>query len=227
MMGRTHALSGTLAFGGAALALHGTVEVEPWQVLAGAITATGAAMVPDLDHPNATMTKSMGPLSWIVCHLIILPIFDGHRKGTHSLAFVAIMGFVAQVAADHRDTLAGQITAWLLLSLSWSAGVRLLRIRGWLDDVVPSLVAAALVWLTDWPLAFMAPTIALGCLAHIAGDCLTDHGCPVLWPVSKSKLTLGLFSTNGPGELVATVVILVGIVAEAGYAIKTGMIING
>jgi len=223
MMGRTHALSGTLAFGGAALALHGTVDATAAELVAGAITATGAAMVPDLDHPNATMTKSMGPLSWLVCRLVILPVFDGHRKGTHSILFAALVGMGAYAAAQHQDTLAGQLVMWLLLALSWSALIRLLRIPGWLDDVIPSIVAAALVWLTDWPLDFAAPALALGCLVHVAGDCLTDKGCPLLWPVSKAKFTLGLFSTNGPGEFVATVVILVGLVAESIYAIKMGV----
>lgn len=224
MMGRTHALSGTLAFGGAALAVH----FDPLALALGLITATGAAMLPDLDHPKATMTKSMGPLSWFVCHFVILPIFGGHRKGTHSLAFVVIIGIGAQVALNFRTTLAGAIALWFLLSLSWSAGVRLLKIRGWLDDIAPMIIAAGIVWGlpamgTELDLTIVPLAIMVGCAAHIAGDCLTDRGCPLFWPVDGSKWTLGLFTTGKSGELVALVLIIVGIIAELGYSIMKGI----
>lgn len=220
MMGRTHALSGTLAFGGAALAHPAGTW---WDVGLGLITATGAAMLPDLDHPKATMTKSMGPLSWVVCHFVILPIFDGHRKGTHSIAFALIIGIGAQLALMYRDHIVGAAVLWLLISLSWSSGVRLLKIRGWLDDVVPIVLAAGLVFGTDWDLTIIPFALMVGCVSHLAGDCLTDRGCPLLWPFSKSKFGVNLFTTGKAGENVAMLVIIAGIIAEAVYAIKTGM----
>jgi len=30
--------------------------------------------------------------------------------------------------------------------------------------------------------------IAAGCLAHVIGDCLTERGCPVLWPIKTRWL---------------------------------------
>lgn len=224
MMGRTHALSGTLAFGGAALAVH----FGPLALAMGLVTATGAAMLPDLDHPNATMTKSMGPLSWFVCHFVILPIFSGHRKGTHSIAFVAIVGIGAQMAVMYRGHLAADIALWLLMSLSWSSGVRLLKIRGWIDDVAPMVLVAGIVWglpaaQVPMDLSIVPFALMVGTAAHIAGDCLTDRGCPLLWPVSNAKWGLGLFTTGKSGELVVTVLIIIGLVAEVGYAIKGGI----
>ncbi len=221
MMGRTHALSGTLLFGGAALAYRhfGTLDV-----LVGLATATGAAMLPDLDHPHGTMARSLGPLSWVACHLLIRPVFGGHREGTHSLAFVALVGVGAQMAVNGRGSLPGDLALWLLLTLSWSSGVRLLHIRGWLDDVAPSIVLAALLWLTDMSFEITPFALVVGCVAHIAGDCLTDRGCPLLWPVSKGKIALKLFTTGKAGESIALFLIIIGLVAESGYAITTGVI---
>jgi membrane-bound metal-dependent hydrolase YbcI (DUF457 family) len=218
MMGRTHAASGILAFGGAALA-HVAGHNTWWDLALGTLTAMGAAMLPDLDHPKATMTKSMGPLSWLVCHAVILPIFGGHRKGTHSIAFVAIVGLAAQTALIYRDHVAGAAVMWLLLSLSWASGVRLLKIRGWLDDVIPVVLAAGLVFVTDWDLSVVPIALMIGAAAHVAGDCLTDKGCPLLWPMSRAKFGINLFTTGKAGETLAMIVILAGIVAEVVYAI--------
>lgn len=209
MMGHTHALTGTLAFGGASLA----VAFKAPELIVGVVYTTGAAMMPDLDHPNATMTKACGPLSWLV-NLIFVAIFGGHRKGTHSIAFAAIIGIGAQVALNYRSTIAGGVALSILMSLALAALIRLFKIKGWLDDIAGVVISPIIVFLTPLDLRMVPFALALGCLAHIAGDCLTDRGCPLLWPLSSKKWTLGLFTTNKVGEKIATVVIVLGILAE-------------
>ncbi|GIH95278.1 metal-dependent hydrolase [Planobispora siamensis] len=86
MMGRNHMYSG-LAVGVAA----GVVLDLPAAPLAvGAIVCAGAAVLPDIDHPDATMAKTFGPvtglLAWIVNRLS-----GGHRNGTHSGIGIAIL----------------------------------------------------------------------------------------------------------------------------------------
>lgn len=213
MMGRTHAVSGTLAFGGATLAFAFSVP----ELIIGVILATGASMMPDLDHPNATMTKSLGPLSWIACHFVILPIFGGHRKGTHSIFFAVVIGIGAQVALMYRHEIAGGVALSILMSLAVGSLVRLFKIRGWADDISGIVVSPAVVFLTDIDLRMVPPALMLGCLAHVAGDCLTDRGCPVLWPLSSKKWTVGLFTTNKIGEKIAFFVIVAGIIAIIGF----------
>jgi len=212
MMGRTHAVSGTLAFGGATLAYAFSVP----ELIIGVVIATGASMMPDLDHPNATMTKSLGPLSW-VANLIIVVIFGGHRKGTHSIAFAVVVGIGAQIALTYRHELAGGIALSVLMSLAVGSLVRLFKIKGWADDLAGIAVSPAVVFLTDIDLRMVPPALMLGCLAHVAGDCLTDHGCPVLWPLSSKKWTVGLFSTGKFGEKIAFFVIVAGIITIIGY----------
>lgn len=220
-MGRTHAVSGTLAFGGATLAFAFDVP----ELIIGSIIVTGASMLPDLDHPNATMAKALGPISW-VANRIILAIFGGHRKGTHSIAFALMVGTGAQVALTYRHEIAGAVALSVLMSLSVASLVRLFRIKGWLDDLAGAAISPAIVFLTDVDLRIVPAALMLGCLTHVFGDCLTDHGCPVLWPLSSKKWTVGLFSTGKTGEKIVFVLIILGIIGIIGVhaATLTGVI---
>jgi len=42
-----------------------------------------------------------------------------------------------------------------------------------------------LVEVTSWHVPVLAVCVALGMLAHLAGDMLTHDGCPLLYPVSR------------------------------------------
>lgn len=208
MMGLTHAGTGTLAFGGATLLYRfGLADLA-----LGFLVTTGAAMINDLDHHKGTMTKSLGPISWLASKAVGL-VFGPHRHGTHSLAFVIILGLGAECAVISRHTIPGMIALCLLMILSVSAAVRVLKIRGWLDDIAPTVVIIPLVIFTDVDLRIVPACLMLGAFMHIVGDCLTDRGCPLFWPLSKSKFTLGIFTTGETGEKIAGAIILVGILA--------------
>ena len=89
MLGRTHALSGA----DAVLALtpllrdHG-VTVDAWAVPVAAVTAAGAAVLPDFDHADATPARSLGPLTAGLAWCVGL-VSGGHRNGTHSFLGLA------------------------------------------------------------------------------------------------------------------------------------------
>ena len=38
--------------------------LTPAEFVAGAIICSGAAMLPDLDHPSATIAQTFGPITW-------------------------------------------------------------------------------------------------------------------------------------------------------------------
>ena len=38
--------------------------LTPAEFVAGAIVCAGAAMLPDLDHPSATIAQTFGPITW-------------------------------------------------------------------------------------------------------------------------------------------------------------------
>ena len=84
-MGRTHAASGSLAFAAAAPLLP-TLGVQLSAV--GVVAASGAALLPDLDHPGSTAARALGPATGALARLVAAAS-GGHRQGTHSLVGVA------------------------------------------------------------------------------------------------------------------------------------------
>jgi membrane-bound metal-dependent hydrolase YbcI (DUF457 family) len=47
-----------------------------------------------------------------------------------------------------------------------------------------------LVEVTSWHVPVLAVSVALGMLAHLAGDMLTHDGCPLLYPASRYEFGL-------------------------------------
>ena len=202
--GPTHAVMGLAAWGGVSLiaVAHGTpVDLHTW--VAGAALTSGAALLPDLDHPPATVSRSLGPITKVLAHgvnglsvgiynLIRLerdPHRDGgHRTFTHTAVFAALAGTVATAIV-----LLGNpwITAAVFFFLA-SLGVRGL-LHEWdhqADTFVTMAAALGLTWECWRWLAggahraeWFGVAVVAGCLAHCLGDMLTEDGCPLLWPL--------------------------------------------
>jgi membrane-bound metal-dependent hydrolase YbcI (DUF457 family) len=203
MLGRDHALSGALVFAALGPSLHVT---GPHLVTAVAIAA-GAGVLPDIDHPDSTISRCFGFLTeafaWIVDRLS-----GGHRHGTHSLVGIAV--FTAGAVAAGWYQLSGRsightafswhmVPAALYLALLCSAALRALHIGGHHGDLLGIGAAIitcytradlTLVPVWHWHIPLLALAIGLGCAAHIAGDELTHGGCPVFWPFSKHEFHL-------------------------------------
>lgn len=211
MMGKAHALTGIAA--GLGMTLY-AAEFPVSDVVIGTAVCAGAALLPDIDHPNSTISKTFGPLtgglSWVMN-----TITGGHRRGTHSLPGIFLMGIGTQAAVMYRETTAGKVALCLILSLLMSALVRLLHIPGWFDDFIPIPIVAGIVCLTSVPLDIVPVALMAGCLVHVVGDIMTKTSCPIFWPFSKSGVKLALFKTNGPFERYVVVpATVLGIVAE-------------
>src|SRR3984957_3885242 len=161
MLGRDHALSGAVVFAALAPSLHVTVA----HLAAGVVLTAGAGVLPDIDHPDSTISRSFGFLTewfaWLVDR-----VSGGHRHGTHSLVGIAVFTATAWAANAWRDSspvwrarqvpfgyLYGRpLSPWhllpeiLLLALLYSAGLRALRIGGHHGDLLGILLAAATTW---------------------------------------------------------------------------------
>jgi len=200
MLGHDHALSGALAFAFVAPLL----PVSGTQLAVAAALTAGAGILPDLDEPGSTIARTFGFLTggfaWIVHQLS-----GGHRKGTHSLLGVALMTLLALWAgswqrsapAQHPEVWWHLVPAGLILALLFSAGFRALYIGGHHGDLFGIGVAALVIWqgwdlveVTSWHVPLLAVCVALGMLAHLAGDMLTHDGCPLLYPVSRYEFGL-------------------------------------
>jgi membrane-bound metal-dependent hydrolase YbcI (DUF457 family) len=202
MLGRDHALSGAVAFAAAAPLLH----VTGTHLAAAMALAAGAGVLPDLDEPGSTIARTFGFLTgaaaWIVHR-----ISGGHRKGTHSLLGIALLtaGAVAagswqagaHVTAGHTRLWWHLIPAGLILGLLFAAGFRALHIGGHHGDAAGLALAALVIWkgwdverVTPWHVSVLAVCVALGMLAHVAGDMITHDGCPLLYPVARHEFAL-------------------------------------
>ena len=202
MLGHDHALSGALALAAAAPLLH----VGGLHLAAALALTAGAGVLPDVDEPGSTIARTFGFLTgafaWIVHQLS-----GGHRKGTHSLLGVALMTAAAMAAASWQ---AGAWVSWphlwwhlvpagLILGLLFSAGLRALHIGGHHGDAMGIALAALVLWKGWGPpgpgpvlahVPMLAVCVALGMLAHIAGDMCTHGGCPLLYPFSRYEFGL-------------------------------------
>jgi membrane-bound metal-dependent hydrolase YbcI (DUF457 family) len=206
MLGRDHALTGAVVFAALAPPLHVTVA----HLAAGVVLTAGAGVLPDIDHPDSTISRSFGFLTewfaWVVDR-----ISGGHRHGTHSLVGIAVFTAGAYGAglfqlSEPKSLTAGHLAfSWhivpaaLILALLYSSALRALHIGGHFGDLLG--IAAALVTcftgadltlvtVGSWHLPLLAVATALGCAGHIAGDELTHGGCPILWPVSMHEFHL-------------------------------------
>jgi membrane-bound metal-dependent hydrolase YbcI (DUF457 family) len=188
VLGHSHALSG-LAAGAATLPwapVQGPVAQAAWVAAAG-----GFAMLPDLDQQGSTISRMWGPFTDAPSGLINV-VARGHRWGTHDAVLgPAVFGFLAWAASG------AYWSSLLVLALAIGLALRALHfvIPGRAENtVIGNLV---LSWGSAWLLLEHSPSpgwlpgaVAVGVLAHIAGDFLTREGVPVpvFWLVRRSRL---------------------------------------
>jgi membrane-bound metal-dependent hydrolase YbcI (DUF457 family) len=206
MLGRDHALSGAFAFA----ALGPTLHVTGAHLVAGVVLTAGAGVLPDIDHPDSTISRSFGFLTEGFARLVDL-VSGGHRHGTHSLFGIA--AFTAGAVAAGAYQLSGpgasapghpvlswhMLPAGLYLALIYSSALRALHVGGHHGDLL-GIASAAVTCYTGadlirlpvgpWHVPMLAVVTALGCAGHIAGDELTHGGCPIFWPASMREFHL-------------------------------------
>ena len=168
--------------------------------------AAGSGVIPDLDHPAAKGSEHYGYLSKIIAK-ITGEAADGHRAGTHTLAFAALMAGLAVAAAHWPEP--GRIGATAWAAFCASVGLGLLGPSLGFTVPVPADAAIALtvggyVWAR---FELVAPLLWLlaagGVIVHIACDVVTRGGVPFLRPFTRRRFCLKLFSVGGWGEGIA------------------------
>jgi predicted membrane channel-forming protein YqfA (hemolysin III family) len=192
---------------GAALGL-GLAAVVPTALggpttLAGAFTfaavTAGAALLPDIDSPQATVSKTFGFLSVgaaHVCENASVAVYhltktdrdtdreNGHRLATHTVWFALAAGVVTTVLVGVFGKPAAIGVLFVMLGLAlrglfpeWSSK------SDWLAITVVSGAAAAAVWAWLPEMAggvAMGTAITIGVIAHLLGDSITKLGVPML-----------------------------------------------
>ncbi|WP_411076014.1 metal-dependent hydrolase [Streptomyces sp. cmx-4-7] len=161
MMGPAHSLSGAAAWLGAGALAEAYDRPMPWPVLVvGALICAGAALAPDLDHKSATISRSFGPLSKILCGIIDKLSYavyratrskadprrtGGHRTLTHTWLWAALMGVGASAAAVSGGRWA--VLALLFVHLVLAVEGLLWKAARASSDVLVWLLGAAGAWI--------------------------------------------------------------------------------
>jgi membrane-bound metal-dependent hydrolase YbcI (DUF457 family) len=185
MMSYSHSASGAMAW--AALCAAGPlvgVHSSPLAVGAGLFAVAGGALLPDTDHPEASIAHFAPPVSRGLCKAVN-HLSGGHRHGTHTLLAVpafALVGLIPQIIAwSTGATWAPLVLLWLLYALAVRALHLAPRQHGGGGALIAA-VATLIVWQLHVNLWWLPLACGLGALVHILGDMLTVEGVPLFWP---------------------------------------------
>lgn len=192
----------------------GVLDVGPAGVLLGAIICAGAALLPDIDHHNASIAHSLPPLTTAMARIFQMAS-GGHRNGTHSILgvlFFAIVAWLAGFLAVEDVGVLGDLNigAGLIAVILSAFAFKVLqfmpsraRKAPWAPGITFGILTTLLF--PEGPIWLMT-CVVLGVVVHIAGDMLTKEGCNLLWPM---KLT--------PPKLVKNIPILSEVWSTGGY----------
>jgi membrane-bound metal-dependent hydrolase YbcI (DUF457 family) len=196
MLGKSHLMVGAcgwLVAGVPLTELLTGAEMSGAQIASGAVVTAGAAMLPDLDHPQATVSRSLGIVSQKMS-FAFSKLMGGHRNGSHSLLFiVAIFLLLNQLLVGNGP--AAIIPAFLIIFFLTSLVVRTLtEADGLIGAIVSAIIACTLMSVTannnSIDYSWIVYSVAIGCLLHDLGDLVTVEGIPLLYPFSKHRTSI-------------------------------------
>lgn len=179
----------------------GQLTPKTWAV--GATLATGAALLPDIDHPQSTVASTFGGVSR-GCSAAISGIsgflyrltrtkHDSDREGTHrgfthTVVFAVLAGLVTTAIVQTSQGTALGVLMFVFAGLAVRGLMHTWSAR---KDAILITAASLLLTVVCWAWAGDQPTnaaafgmaVMIGCVTHYLGDAITEQGCPMLWPL--------------------------------------------
>lgn len=195
MMGVGHALLGTATWAaGASLILpHAGITPTPAVIVLGAFPIAGAALRPDIDHPQASIANSGGFITRGIAQ-IANAVSGGHREGTHRLLFwllcavfdftvVTVFGSTGALVLFFIYTAFGtqalaKTQLYARMNRAWKSRTGLFA-KLWCWVVAAAITAAAayvfpLADVSNW--WWLPVALTVGHATHLIGDALTTQG---------------------------------------------------
>lgn len=147
----------------------------------GAVIGAVGSLLPDIDHPNSTISNKLFPL------------------GVRSRWGRAMIGLALAVASLHYSQ----------MYLFW-AGVFVLVLafiphRGVLHSPIFMILLSFILY-SYWGQMEAIKFLLAGYLSHLVADSLTS-GVPWLWPYKSEKIGFNLIRTGSAGEYIFTALI--------------------
>lgn len=170
----------------------------------GAIACAGAAIMPDLDHPQATIAHTFGPISYAASKLTHL-LAGGHRQGTHSLLFSVGFGALCYLVGTSTQWFHSAWPAMILMFLLTAFAFRALNIvpprtsgtiKGFVVILEAIAVTVAIQFFMPNAWWFLGMAGFIGCIIHLIGDSLTPEGVPWFYP-ARWRLAIPIISHTG------------------------------
>lgn len=196
MMGRTHAATGAAAWlTGCTVAAMLGHPPGVYEIAVGTPLAAFGAVLPDVDCPSSSIAHSLGPptrglamvVAWAGKRIhaatrtpLDRPDRDGHRTITHGVLSAITAGFGFGWLGTHGAVWA----VAFLTAFAAATALRALKVHG-IGRFVAAAAVAAAGW--HWPAPsgwWLGVAIGAGVLVHNLGDCLTNTGAPLLWPIT-------------------------------------------
>ena len=191
-MGAHHAITGAAAWvaitASAPYLTTGIDPLGPVGVFTGTLVCAGAALLPDIDHPNSTISHSIPGVGSAFAK-VVETTSGGHRHGVHSLlaAGVALAGsllvnlIVVRTAHFGAIQIGAGLSTMALIAFALKA-LKLTRGGFLLPWFVGALVAAGILLWSPQQIAWLPIAVTVGFVVHLLGDGLTVEGVPFLWP---------------------------------------------
>ena len=252
MMGPSHAASGALA--GTITLAHTTTQettlATPGDILLAISITAGAALLPDLDTPNATLARTFGPLSQglsqatnRISAAIANTIHtrrdhyhtNGHRLLTHTILFNLFAAMFAYVLMDHTPGL-HYVVLFILSTLAFRGLFS--RTLKHLPSIIPVVLGGVVTLtcvvahITATPM-LVATYIGVGTMTHLLGDAVTKAGIPAFaplpvwgkiwydWHILPTRMR---FYANGPVNNALFYVFIAGTIYTIYYMITRGLV---
>lgn len=237
MLGYSHAMSGAvawLAVAPVATEALGMAPLNEYELIAGTIATAGAALIPDLDHPQATIAHTFGFISKSISKVTAL-LAGGHRQGTHSLLFVggfALFAYFVGLGLNLVDSTLPPLIMMFLLAAFAFRGLNIVppktssSFKGTLVLIEAAVLVALLHLLNQnstlsWDWLWLAA--GLGAFVHLLGDAITPEGVPFFYPI-RSRFSVPIIAQTG--NIMERVIISPILTFTLIYLVVTTLIIN-
>jgi len=205
MIGRNHATVGAVV----ALGFSPLISDDPVTILLVATTAAGAAVLPDIDHPNASVSKVI-PIAGPLLSRFVALVAGGHRNRTHTLEAGTLVTTAALFASQHRLAAACVIATLVCFAAALlGPHLRLVSAASLAEFVIAIIVGLAVFRLNWLPVDWLPAAVAIGYVSHLFTDAITTAGIKPILIAPKFRLRLTRIRTGGFTEgLLGTVAIL-------------------